>query len=377
MYTLALRQLVLDWPRTILVAIALGAIFGVILVLKGFEQGQYHQLARTVENRQADLIVAQSGVSNLIAARSSLPQLMRATVESIPGVRVAHPLTTMPVIYEGHGIKTPIYMFVYDSGGGPRHVMQGISRQRGRGIVIDVSLAEKHDIGVGDSMSIADFGFEVTGISERSSALFMPFAFINYDGMIDFMLESEIAPDLSAFPLLSYLLVELEPDAAPAAIADAIESQATEVDVHTTAEMAENDIALARSMLGDVMGLLVLVSYVTGVLVVGLIMFAEVNTRLRGFGVLKAVGFSENRLVLSVVTQAFAYYLLSVPIGLSIALGMAALINSIAPLYYVKVMTAGGLLTTLLAGGVVAIFGGVLPIVRLRRLDPNIAFSRV
>lgn len=375
MLRLACRQLLLDLPRTILVSVALAAVIAVILVLDGFEKGQYSQLERAVLNRQADLFVVQAGVSNLLAARSSLPQLSRREVESVTGVRVAHPLTAMPVIYERHGVKTPIYLFVYDTKGGPAHLLEGEVPQRGKAIVIDTALAQKHDLGLGDTLTISDFDFTIAGISEKSAALFMPFAFINYDGMIDFMLESEIAPDLSTFPLLSFLLVELELDARRDSVAQDIEARVPAADVYSAEQMARNDVNLGRMLLGPVMGLLVSVAYIIGLLVVGLIMFAEVRSRLRSFGVLKALGFRHAHLALTIVQQALLLLLLSIPMGLLIAQGIAGFIHVAAPVYLVGVMEPATLARTLGASVGFAVLGALLPLRVIRRTDPMIAFS--
>ena len=96
MFQLAYRQLRLEAVRTLLTSFALGAVFAVILVLGGFELGQYAQLQKAVLDRGADLIVAQAGVSNMIAVRSTLPQLSRRHVEAVDGVSSAHPLTALP-----------------------------------------------------------------------------------------------------------------------------------------------------------------------------------------------------------------------------------------------------------------------------------------
>ena len=66
MLRLALRQLQLDPVRASLTVIALGSVLCVILVLKGFEQGQYYQNSRIVLNRNADLI----GLPKLVVIES-------------------------------------------------------------------------------------------------------------------------------------------------------------------------------------------------------------------------------------------------------------------------------------------------------------------
>ena len=94
----------------------------------------------------------------------------------------------------------------------------------------------------------------------------MPFAFISYDGMIDLYLESEIAPDLSTFPLLSYMLIELDPSADQEKVASRIESMVPSVDVFTPEEVAARDVHMGRTFFAPIMGLLVMVAYVIGFL---------------------------------------------------------------------------------------------------------------
>ena len=176
MLRLAYRQLVLDPVRSTLTVTVVGVVLAVILVLEGFERGLYSQLQRTVLERGADLIVSQAGVSNLLAARSSLPQLSRLEVEAVEGVVEAHPITGLPVIYSHRGYNTPIFLMVYDTLGGPKSIWKGTAVQSGREIVIGSALAEKHDLRPGDRMAISDFDFSVAGITKEASALFTPYS---------------------------------------------------------------------------------------------------------------------------------------------------------------------------------------------------------
>ncbi len=154
MIRLAYRQLLLDGPRTVLMSIVVGAVIAVLLALDGFEQGLYEQLRRAVRDRGGDLIATQAGVSTMIASRSTLPQLARQAVEAVPGVRIAHPLTSLPVIYDQDGRKTPIYLNVFDTAGGPTRIISGRAIQDNRGIVIDESLARRYGLKPGSRFVI-------------------------------------------------------------------------------------------------------------------------------------------------------------------------------------------------------------------------------
>ena len=72
-------------------------------------------------------------VAAMIAARSTLPQQARLQVEAVEGVRIAHPLTAISVIHESSGRKTPLFIIVYDTAGGPRKIIAGSPPETARG----------------------------------------------------------------------------------------------------------------------------------------------------------------------------------------------------------------------------------------------------
>ena len=321
MWQLAYRQLSAEPLRAALTACAVAAAITVILVLRGFEQGLYAQLEQVVRTRGATLFVAQAGVSNFIAVRSSLPQLARAKVEAVDGVAAAHPVTGLFVIYGPEGNRVPIYLLVHDAAGGPARIAEGGPIRAARDAVIDEGLARRYGLRPGDPLVISDFRFRVAGITRGQSAMFMPFVFVGFDGMIDLFLESEIAPDLSTFPLLSYLLVELAPGARPEAVKQAIEASVPEAAVLTAEQLAANDVALGRELFGPIMGALIWLAYLIGVLVVGLIVYADVIGRRRAFGVMKALGMTTRAVEGTMASEAIALVLIGLPVGVVVAIG--------------------------------------------------------
>jgi len=374
MLKLAWRQLKLDVLRTSLTSIALGAVIAVILFLKGFEQGQYYQLEQIVLNRGADLIASQAGITNFVAARSSIPQIARAEVESVSGVANAHPLTAIPIIYTKDNSRTPVYVLVYDTNGGPSSIIHGREIKNGMEIVIDTSLAKKYNIQLGDKFLVTDFEFKVVGITTEA-AFMMPFAFINYDGMIDLFIESEIAPDLSTFPLLSYMLIELDPDASPDQMLQQIETAVPSVDVMTPQQLAENDVNLGRVFFAPIMGLLVAVGYFIGMMVVGLIMYADVRSRVKSFAVLKALGFRFSHLLHAVLSQSILLLVIAIPIGILLAQSLTLFIHMSAPVYLIRIFEPGVLIQTLFVSVGFALLGALIPLGMIRRTDPMLAFQ--
>lgn len=374
MFRLVFRQLLLDPLRTVLICGAIAAVVAVILVLEGFNEGQMRQLRLAVLNRGADLFVVQAGIANMTVARSILPQSSREDVEAVDGVAIAHPLTGISVIYEQDDRRSPMFLLVYDSGGGVKHLAEGEIPRGEREIVIDRSLAKRYDLGVGDPFVLSDFEFRISGISEGAAAFYTAFGFARYDDLIDFYFESDLAADITTFPLLSFLLVELDDGADPVAVAEEIESAVPSVDVFLPRVLADKDEALGRALFGPIMRLLVTVGYVIGVLVIGIIMFAAVNARRRDFGVLKALGFSNAFLGASVLMEAIALVIVAIPLGIALAWLIGRGIEASMPLYLILATEPVPLLRTVAACMVLAVLGAFAPVGLIRRVDPDIVF---
>ena len=374
MIRLVIRQLQLDLLRTALTALALAAVIAVILIFEGFLEGLVAQSRDAVLDRGADLIVTQAGVKNLTLARSILPQSARGEVEAIEGVRMAHPLTGIPVIYTQGDERAALLLFVYDTSGGPASLVEGAAITAPRGIIVDRSFAERFGLAVGDPLEISDFEFTVAGITQGASAYFSAFGFVRYDDLIDFYFESDLAADISTFPLLSFLLVELENGADRDAVAASIEREVTSADVYTPEAMADEDEALSRSLLGPIIGFLIAVSYISGALVTGIIMFGAVDARRRELGVLKALGYPNGFLTLAVVLEALILVCAALPIGFLGAQMIAAGIEAGMPLYRVPVMETWPIARTAAASIVFAVLGALMPVRLIRRLDPSLVF---
>ena len=375
MFRFVIKQLLHDKANTFITLLALSASIAVIVVLQGFEQGQYEQLKLASINRGSDLIAVQAKVNNFMATRSVIPQLAREQVEAVPGVKAAHPLTTLPVIYQYKGMQTPIYLIVFDSAGGPSNILAGEVKNRGRGIVIDRSLAKKYDLSIGDEFIVANFAFSISGIT--SEAAFMtPFAFINYDGLIDFFLDSDIASDLSTFPLVSFLLIETDNQAPLTKVRQAIENRVPSIDLFTLSEMAKNDVKLGEGFYKPILGLLVSVGFMLGSLLISLLMFSAAHRQQRDFAVMLALGFKSRHLFGFTLFLSSILLVLSSALGLLLADFIGYLIESARPVYYFAVFHPQVLIKAAVIAGLFALLGAVAPYWLIRKSDPITALHR-
>jgi len=368
------RQLLNDPGRTTLTITAMAAVVAVILVLEGFNEGLLAQLRSTVTDRNADLIITQAGVSNMTATRSILPQFARRDVEAVEGVATAYPITGIPMIYQQGEQRTPISLLVYDTGGGPVRLIAGTPPTKARDIVIDRSLASKYGLVLGQPFVLSDFEFRISGFTEGAAAFFTPFGFIRYDDLIDFYFESDVAADITTFPMLSFLLVHLDKNADRQVVARKIEQAVPEVDVFTPEALAGQDEALGRALIGPIFRFMIDVAYVIGVLVTGIITFSAVNARRRDFGVLKALGFSHGFLSLSVVIESLIMALIAIPFGVLLARFIAAAFEAVIPLYLILASEPVPVIRTSIACLVFAVIGALTPVHIIRKLDPSLVF---
>ena len=375
MLRLAFRQIRLDSGRSVLTCVGIAAVLAVILVLQGFQQGLYRQLEDVALARNADLIATQAGVTNMVAARSVIPQMVRERVEAVDGVKLAHPMTALSLIYEKDGKKTAVFLTVTETRGGPSQTIQGRLIQNDGEVVIDRALAQHYGLTPGQDLVIAGYPFKIVGVTETTAAMFTSFVFTNFGSLIDFYFETKLADDISAFPLLSYLLIELEPGADRQVVKDRVEKAVADVDVFLPETIAKNDEQLGRTMFGAVLAILIGVAYIAGALVVALFMFSAAEARRRDLGVLKAIGFPNRALLGSIVVETVLLTVAAVPLGIALAMGLAAGIHAAMPTYLVLPTIAGPLIATIVACAFFALLGAVGPFRLIKNLEPAEVFQ--
>lgn len=203
----------------------------------------------------------------------------------------------------------------------------------------------------------------------------MPFAFINYDGMLDLFLESDIAPDLSTFPLLSYLLIEVDQGHSTNQVMQKINDRVEHVDVYPIELIAKNDMNLGKTFFSPIMGVLISVGFIIGLLVISLTMYSEINSNYRNYAILKALGFTFGNLILLVSVYALILILLAIPIALILSMVVAMIIEILSPVYLIRIISIEVIILALSSCTIFALVGSLMPLVSIKRCDPMMAFQ--
>jgi putative ABC transport system permease protein len=364
-----------DLARTVGSIVTVAAAVALVLIFEGFRIGLYEQVRVFPAQLPADLVATQAGVSNVLGARSVLPQSTRADVEAVRGVRVAHPLGGAPVVYSRGGERSPIYVVAYDTAGGPRRLTAGHPISAKDEIVVDAALAAKYGFVPDDEVEFLGHDFRIAALSADGSNFFGPYVFIRMEDLVDLYLSGDLPEQLAIDAALSFLLVELEPGADVDGVRRAIESAVPAVDVFTPADLAVNDVQRAQTFMGPPLNLLVSVAYVVGVLLVGVTTYASVLARMREFGIMRAVGASSRWLSGQVLREALVVALGALVAGSAVALGVARLFGWLMPMYSVHPTDGTLLARTAVGVGLMACLGAVLPIRSTAAVDPASVFK--
>jgi len=148
-----------------------------------------------------------------------------------------------------------------------------------------------------------------------------------------------------------------------------------EVDVYSAQQLAQNDRVVGEELFGPIMGVLVGLSYTIGLMIIGLIIYSDVSSRSRSFGVMKALGFHLSHIINSVAIQSCILVVIAFPLGVLLAQTTASIIEYQMPVYMVHVLDPVGLWYAFIGMVVITGVGSLLPLRMIARIDPLLAFQ--
>jgi putative ABC transport system permease protein len=173
----------------------------------------------------------------------------------------------------------------------------------------------------------------------------------------------------------SYLLVGAQPGTDAPTLAARLSAALPGATVQTRAEFVVSEARIVTDMSAAIMQIMALLGLLVALAVVVLSLYALTLFKLREYGVVAALGATGWRLARIVIAQAVwtATGALATATGLAMLLGAA--ISRIAPQISIAV-TAPSVARLGIAALAASLAGALLPIYRLARLDPAVAFRR-
>ncbi len=358
---LARRNLLAE-PRHLLASVAgIGLALMLILLLDSLWAGVRSQVTLFEDRLGGQLYVAAPGIQTLFAESSVIPIADVDVVRATPGVQWAAPVRALYAIPELHGSKIPVALvgFVPGQRGRPWALARGRTPVASDELVVDETLARRHDLRLGATVDLMGSAFRIVGLSKRSAGFMTSFMFVTHQAT-DRLLR---APGTTSFVLVG----TNQPQAVRARLA------ARGLTVRDQAELRAADLKLATRIYGKPLQLMVAVAFAVGTLVIALTAYADVAERRREYGIVKAVGADRRRLTAIALGQTLGLAVLGLAASGLLVVAGRALIIWWRPQFAV-VLTAGGLARAAVAALAMALVAGLVPARRLARLDPATAY---
>lgn len=339
-----------------------------ILVLDGVFAGALARVALFIENTPFQIAIAQDGVTNMHMTSSFFPVTKVNEVKRVKGVKEVNTiLLTSDFLVSGEN-RSVAYIVGYHPGrpGGPWAMAEGTSDIKSGEIIIDEQIARKYNLKIGDSITALGRSFKIGGLASDTVNIVNSVAFMRFD---DF----ERARGMRS--VVSYAFVTVEPGENPGTVLSRIENQVKDITVMTKSQFIENERRVIDDMSVDIIRAMNFVGFLIGLTVLGLTAYTTTLSKIREYGVLKAIGSRNTQLMGIVVQQA----LISVVVGLVLAVALNYALAgglSLAGSNIALVMTFESIVKIILGAVVVTALASLVPILRIAGLNPADVFRR-
>lgn len=360
------RNLTEDARRTTLSIGGVAVALLLVLVLDGIFAGAIRQVTAYLRTLPADAVVSQQGVRTMHMSASALPPGTADRAAAVPGVAWIAPIFYASGVVTGTSGRQLTYVIGYDTAtgrGGPTRLLAGRPPADAE-VVLDQLGARQIGAHLGDQVTVLGATHTVVGLSTGDTSITNTLVFLS---AADF---TRLAPRPA-----SYLLVGAQPGLTPATLSTRLAAALPDTTVQTRAQFVDSEARLVTDMSAAIMQIMALLGLLVALAVVVLSLYALTLYKLREYGVVAALGGTRWRLARTVTAQAAwtAVGALVTATGLAVLLG--AIIGRVAPQISIAV-TASSVARLGAAALAASLAGALLPIYRLSRLDPAVAFRR-
>ncbi|HEU0247874.1 MAG TPA: ABC transporter permease [Gaiellaceae bacterium] len=362
---LARRLLLFRKGRALAGVAGIAAALLLVLALKAIFTGIEGRLTAYIDGSGADVIVAQRGVDTMHMTQSALPETTAVAIAEIPGVDEAKPVIYVPAMIERGESRGIVYLIGDDSGGAPLPVASG-RRPRSGEILLERTLAERLAASTGSRVRAFGQSFRVSGEVEGLASILNSVAFVR---------RQDLARVLGVAGIVSYVLVRARPGVDAAELASHIEASVPGVTASTRASFARSERRVVGDMTTDIVRAMIVVGFVIGVAVAGLVSYSATLAQLRDYAVLRALGLRARRALGLAVAQVGATVAAGFAVALVLVWALAELLPGLTPTL-VLAIRPGDVAQALVVAAAVTLMAAVLPVLRVARVDPASVFRR-
>lgn len=363
---LARRHVFHDRRRAALSVLGVSGPLLLVLLLDGIFAGAMRDVTSYVDNSPADVFVSQGGVRTMHMSASSLPVDAAARIRQVDGVAWAEPLRYTTGLVAKGDARQITYVLGYDTAtgrAGPRKISNGAAPRLGEALV-DEEAAADMDVTVGDTVEVLGAQLRVSGLSVGGTSLVNTTVYVTADQFTALRGAG-----------VNYVLAGARPGVDGTTLAHRIAEAMPATTVQTRTEFSAQESRIVRDMAADVMRIMTLIGFLIALAVIALTLFTSILSRLREYGIVKAIGATSGRLAATVVAQAAWTVVLAWVVALSATFTLGAAIGAASP--NVRIVVEVGSISRVAAGTLlVAAVASLVPLRRVVTVDPVSAFRR-
>ena len=365
---LARRNLWHEKNKFVLNVLGIAAALALILLLFGLRQGMYTTLTAYVERMDVDLILVQTGVRSMLSSNSSIPASEHERIALVSEADETAHILVSSIIFTDADMKTPVLLVGYDlqtGVGGPWNIAEGRGVVRDDEILLDIWLAHRNGIAVGDTVRLLNRSLRVVGLTRETSSWVSPYVFVSQNA----------AEDMLQLPgIASYYLLRLPEGSDVTSTAEIIEAEVSGVEALTPEAIAKTDRKVLAAILDTPLTLVIAIGFVIGTAVIGLIAYIAVADHMEEYAILKAVGANGRWLQKLALLEALYRTALGFWLGVGLAYLAGKIIMGVMPQFTVtlrpEIIGMAGL-----AALIMTLIAAVLPVRRITAIDPNLVFT--
>ena len=342
-----------------IVGIAIGIV--VIVALGGITEGLVDTFEDTIHAGGADFQISGKETGDSAYGTNTIDASWTDKIANVSGVEEAYPIYVVLTSVGDDYMNTLIGI---DPAG---TTMADISIKEGRifednadEVIMGEIYANDNNYSVGDTIEVNREEFEIVGIYETGDSSMAGGVFTSISRVGELMDDEDS---------ISNIYVKVEKGADAQEVADRIDAKYGDNITTITSVMEMEQMANMLNMLQASTWAISLLAIVVGGLGIINTMLMSVFERTREIGVLKAVGWSNRKIITMIVGESLVITIVSAIIGAVVGVGLCMVLGpqiGFTPLFTPKIFIQAFLIAI-----VVGIVGGIYPALKAVRLPPT------
>lgn len=348
--------------RSLLSILLIGVPVTLILTLVGLSHGFLEDTQQRTRAIAADIVVRPKNSSFISLTGAPLPDAMVKFLGEQPHVKLAMGTVNQPI--EGVTMGAAgVDLNTFNQMSGGFQFIAGKAFQGPKDVIVDSYFAHERHLHVGDTVTIMNLPWRVSGIIESGKLAHIVFPI-------------EVLQDITGNTHhVSQIYLKLDDPANTAAVVKDLKAKMPEYPIYSmedfTSLLTVDNVPALREFINIVMG----IGVVIGFAVVCLSMYMSVLQRTREIGILKSLGASKIFILRIILTEALIMGCGGTVLGIIMSYGAYWLLLTLRPASVPIIPVPGWWLNALAVTLLGAFFGALYPGLNAARQDPIEALS--